>query len=41
MVDQAAVAHVRSSDDEGIHLDAPNHERLGVVVAQHVRLLLA
>lgn len=29
------------SDDHGIHLDAPNHERLGVVVAQHVRRLLA
>jgi lysophospholipase L1-like esterase len=36
-----AGAHVRSSDNDGIHLDAPNHERLGVVVAQHVRLLLA
>ena len=36
-----AGAHVRSSDDDGIHLDAPDHERLGVVVAQHVRRLLA
>jgi lysophospholipase L1-like esterase len=37
-----AGAHVRSSDDDdGIHLDASNHERLGVVVAQHVRRLLA
>jgi lysophospholipase L1-like esterase len=36
-----AGAHVRSSDNDGIHLDAPNHERLGVVVAQQVRLLLA
>jgi hypothetical protein len=36
-----AGAHVRSSDDDGIHLDALNHERLGTVVAQQVRLLLA
>ena len=36
-----AGAHVRSSDDDGIHLDASNHERLGVVVAQHVRRLFA
>ena len=37
-----AGGHVRSSDDDGgIHLDASNHERLGVVVAQHVRRLLA
>jgi hypothetical protein len=35
-----AGAHVRSSDDDGIHLDAPNHEQLGVVVAQQVRRLL-
>jgi hypothetical protein len=28
-----AGAHVRSSDDDGVHLDAPNHEQLGVVVA--------
>jgi hypothetical protein len=31
----------RSSDNDGIHLDAPSHEQLGVVVAQHVRRLLA
>jgi lysophospholipase L1-like esterase len=36
-----AGAHVRSSDIDGIHLDAPDHEQLGVVVAQHVRRLLA
>jgi lysophospholipase L1-like esterase len=36
-----AGAHIRSSDNDGIHLDAPSHEQLGVVVAQHVRLLLA
>ena len=36
-----AGAHVRSSDNDGIHLDAPSHEQLGVVVAQHVRRLLA
>jgi lysophospholipase L1-like esterase len=36
-----AGAHVRSSDDDGIHLDAPSHEQLGVVVAQQVRRLLA
>jgi lysophospholipase L1-like esterase len=36
-----AGAHISSSDNDGIHLDAPNHERLGVVVAQQVRLLLA
>jgi lysophospholipase L1-like esterase len=36
-----AGAQVRSSDTDGIHLDALNHERLGVVVAQQVRLLLA
>jgi len=36
-----AGVHVRSSDKDGIHLDAPAHEQLGVVVAQHVRLLLA
>jgi hypothetical protein len=36
-----AGAHVRSSDNDGIHLDAPSHEQLGVVGAQHVRLLLA
>jgi lysophospholipase L1-like esterase len=36
-----AGAHIRSSDDDGIHLDAPAHERLGVVVAQQVRRLLA
>jgi lysophospholipase L1-like esterase len=36
-----AGAHVRSSDTDGIHLDAPDHEQLGVVVAQHVRRLLA
>jgi lysophospholipase L1-like esterase len=35
-----AGAHVRSSDTDGIHLDAPAHERLGVVVAQQVRQLL-
>jgi hypothetical protein len=36
-----AGAHVRSSDVDGIHLDAPSHEQLGVVVAQHLRRLLA
>ena len=36
-----AGAHIRSSDTDGIHLDALNHERLGVVVAQQARLLLA
>ena len=36
-----AGAHIRSSDTDGIHLDAQNHEQLGVVVAQQVRLLLA
>ena len=36
-----AGAHIRSSDTDGIHLDAPAHERLGVVVAQQVRRLLA
>jgi hypothetical protein len=28
-------------DTDGIHLDAPSHEQLGVAVAQHVRRLLA
>jgi lysophospholipase L1-like esterase len=36
-----AGAPIRSSDTDGIHLDAQNHEQLGVVVAQQVRLLLA
>jgi hypothetical protein len=36
-----AGAHIRSSDTDGIHLDAPDHERLGAVVAQEVRRLLA
>jgi len=36
-----AGAHVRSSDTDGIHLDAPAHERLGVVVAQQVHRMLA
>ena len=36
-----AGAHVRSSDNDGIHLDAPSHEQLGVVVAQHARRLFA
>jgi lysophospholipase L1-like esterase len=36
-----AGAHIRSSDTDGIHLDPPDHERLGVVVAQQVRQLLA
>ena len=30
-----------SNDTDGIHLGNQNHERLGVVVAQQVRLLLA
>ena len=34
-----AGAHVRSSDTDGIHLNAPDHERLGVVVAHHARRL--
>jgi hypothetical protein len=36
-----AGAHVGSSDHDGIHLDAPSHERLGVVIAHHVRQRLA
>jgi lysophospholipase L1-like esterase len=36
-----AGAHIRSSDTDGIHLDATEHERLGVVVAQQVYRLLA
>ena len=36
-----AGAHVRSSDIDGIHLDAPAHERLGVVIAQQVQRMLA
>ena len=39
--EEFAGAHVRSSDTDGIHLDALNHERLGVTVAQQVRLLFA
>ena len=36
-----AGAHVRSSDTDGIHLDVPAHERLGVVIAQQVQRLRA
>jgi lysophospholipase L1-like esterase len=36
-----AGAHVRSSDTDGIHLDAPAHQRLGAVLARQVRELLA
>jgi hypothetical protein len=36
-----AGAHIGSSDTDGIHLDAPAHERLGVVLARQVRELLA
>jgi lysophospholipase L1-like esterase len=36
-----AGAHVRSSDIDGIHLDAPAHQRLGVVIAREVHRLLA
>jgi lysophospholipase L1-like esterase len=36
-----AGAHIGSSDTDGIHLDAPAHETLGVVLAKQVRELLA
>jgi lysophospholipase L1-like esterase len=32
---------ISSSDVDGIHLEEPEHERLGLAVAEHVRLLLA
>jgi hypothetical protein len=32
---------ISSSDVDGIHLEASEHERLGLVVAEHVRPLLA
>ena len=35
-----AGAHVTSSDVDGIHLDAPEHDRLGVVIAHRVRQLV-
>ena len=36
-----AGAVISSSDVDGIHLDEPEHERLGVAIAEHVRPLLA
>jgi hypothetical protein len=32
---------ISSSDVDGIHLEAPEHERLGLAVAEQVRPLLA
>ena len=32
---------ISSSDVDGIHLDEPEHTRLGAAIAKHVRLLLA
>jgi lysophospholipase L1-like esterase len=32
-----AGAHIRSSDTDGIHLDAPAHERLGLAITREVR----
>ena len=36
-----AGAHIRSSDTDGIHLDGPAHERLGMAITREVRRLLA
>ena len=36
-----AGAVITSSDADGIHLEEPEHERLGIAVAEHVRPLLA
>jgi lysophospholipase L1-like esterase len=36
-----AGAHIGSSDTDGIHLDAPAHQRLGAVLAEEARKLLA